>query len=259
MRGRLVKTLTLGATLVLGVVATATGEQTHACPISTLENGCVGIQLEAGLFPTDLPKTSFAPVTLQMSGTFGGSSPESSASEMTFDFDRNGLVNAAHLPKCTRSQLETPGVGPSQGPCARSRLGIGAVTIEVESSGNSPITVPITLYNGSARDGTTKLFIRGFSTLLGSTATVATVNVREIHEVPFGLQASVRIPSNADRKVSVHSFYFVINRIFRYKGTRQGYAMARCLNGHLSARLSTTTIGGERFSSTAVKPCKPKK
>lgn len=132
------------------------------------------------------------------------------------------------------------------------------MTIEVESSANSAITVPITLYNGSARDGTTKLFIRGFSTLLGSTATVATANVRATYEVPFGLQASVRIPSIADGKVTVHSFYFVINRIFRYKGTKQGYAMARCLNGHLSATLITTTIDGERFSSTAVKPCKPK-
>ena len=249
MRSRLAMALALGATLVVGVVATATAGQTQACDLSTLGSACSGLTLEAGLFPTALPKKSLAPVTLQMSGKLGGFLPASGASELTFDFYKNGSVNATHLPSCKRSQLLTSVTEFPQGPCSKAVLGTGTVTFEVESSGNSPISVPITLYNGGVRDGTARLLISGFNAMLGSTATVATVNVTRIHEDPYGLQASVKVPPIADGKGSAHSFYFVINkRLFTFKGKKQSYAMARCLSGHLSARVSTTTVGGEEFS-----------
>ncbi len=223
------------------------------------------------VMPKELPKHEMAPVTLNIRGgvkTSNGTQP-AALREVTIDFDQNGAINATGLPVCKRSQLEVGRIRAARRLCRKSIVGTGVAHVAIKPSQQGPIPIPLTLFNGGVKGETTRLFIRPAITVATRAPTVVTVKLRKIHKGPhaagprhafvtYGLQAVATIPPIAGNEGSLLDFSIKIRRLFTYKGAKQSYALARCLDGHLSANIRNTFIGGTIISGTVTQPCTPK-
>ncbi len=244
----------LGTALAVGSAAVATGAESSA----TVQAGDLLPIFNAGVLPTTLPRHTMAPLAIRIDGGFVlRNEPQSpTLREATIDFDKDGVVDATGLPVCRRAQLETLDAGNARRTCGKAIVGTGTANVAIASLQSGPIPIPLTLFNGGARGGTTTLFIDGVIPSSSPTPIVATVKLREIHEGPYGLQAITKIPPIADGNGSLLTVGIKVKRLFTYKGMKQSFAKARCSDGHLSARFNAVFGHGEGFSEeTVVRAC----
>jgi hypothetical protein len=179
--------------------------------------------------------------------------------EVTMDFDKNGALNATGLPACKRSQLETRNTSAVQHVCRESIVGSGTAHVAITSSGQEPIPLPLTLFNGGVRDGTTTLFIRSSIATPTPAPLIATVKLRKIHAGRYGLGAISKIPPIAEGNGSLLDFSLKIKRLFTYKGKKQSYVSAKCPDGHFNANIISAKFeGGPTISGTVIRPCTSK-
>ena len=112
------------------------------------------------------------------------------------------------------------------------------------------------IINGGIRDGVRTLYAEAFVTVQTPFVIKSTLEVKKIHDGPYGLQVAGKMPIIEGRPVTLRSFSLEIKRLFKYKGTKQSFAMARCPNGHLGATISAVFSAGERIAKTLIQPCK---
>lgn len=277
MRRNLALTLVMGTALVISVAAIAIANMTPYkldCFRSAINQGsdCPGgliFKFDGGVLPEALPKHEMASVVVKLRGqisTENGGQP-SALRELTIDFDKNGALNATGLPACGRSQLEARNTSAIQHVCRESIVGTGTAHVAIASSDQEPIPLPLTLFNGGVRGGTTTLFIRSSITVSTPVPIIATVKLSRVHKGRYGLQAVAKIPPIAEGNGSLLDFSFEVKRLFTYKGTQESDAMARCPDGHLNAEISSlfrneTKVPGvpsrTELKGTVVRPCMPK-
>ena len=180
--------------------------------------------------------------------------------EVKVDLDKNGRLNAKGLPACGRRQIEDLGLESARRACRKSIVGAGVAHVAIGSSEQEPpaVPVPLTLFNGGVRGGTTTLLIHGSVPGPSPAPIVATVRIRKTHKGRYGLTAVAAIPVIANGNGSVLDFRLAIKRLFTYKGERQSYAMARCFDRHLNAQVTSIFESGTVLSGTLIKPCTPK-
>ena len=119
-----------------------------------------------------------------------------------------------------------------------------------------PISVPLNLFNGGVSGETTTLFIQSTIPAAAPTPILAIVRFTKIHQDGYGLQAIATIPPIADEG-SLLDFNLQVHRLFRYKGTLQSFAVARCRNSQLGAKVSTTFSDGVHLSGDLTRACTP--
>jgi len=236
----------------------------HACLASFVPTSCgppfrpLSLKLEGNTAPRNLSEHEMAPVTLKLAARIStrDGTPPPALRQVTVDFDQSGAVNVTGLPICRRSQLESSGIAAARRICRRSVVGTGTASVNISAS-QQPISIPLKLFNGGVSGKTTTMFIQ--SSIPGATPTpiLAIVRLTKINLDGYGLQAVATIPRIADEG-SLHDFNLQIHRLFRYKGTEQSYAVARCRNHELNATVSTTFSDGSHISSDLTQACKPK-
>lgn len=201
-----------------------------------------------------------APITLAIEGKISNSdgNPPPALREVTLNFDKNGAVDATGLPVCTRSQLEMLGVKSARRTCRKSIVGSGIAHVAIASSERGSLPLPLTFFNGGVRGDTTILLIHSSVPAPSPQPIVAAMKLRRVNEGRYGLRAVVPIPPIAGGSGSVLDFSVKIKRLFTYEGARQSYAMARCPDGHLNARLATAFKDGTVMNGTLVRSCASK-
>jgi hypothetical protein len=205
--------------------------------------------------PRDLTKQKMASVAVRLWGKISndkGTQP-SALRKATFDFDKNGAVDAKGLPVCKRSKLEALGTSAARRICRNSIVGSGMAHFAIEPSEQGPIPIPLTVFKG----GATTLFVQSSIPAPAPTPIVATVKLSTAHEGRYGLQAVTAIPPIADGSGSLLDFSLTIKRLFNYKGTKHSYATARCSDGQLAAQISTAFADGAILKGTVIKACTP--
>ena len=178
---------------------------------------------------------------------------------MKVDLDKNGALDATGLPACGRRQIKNLGLKDVRRACRKSIVGAGVAHVAIGSSEQEPLVVPVplTLFNGGVRGGTTTLLIHASVPGPSPTPIVVTVKVRKTHKDRYGLQAVAVIPAIANGSGSVLDFRLAIQRQFTYEGERQSYAMARCFDGHLNAGVTGVFEDGTVLTGTLLRPCTP--
>lgn len=197
-------------------------------------------RVNGGVSPLALPRHSRVPVTFTIEGRSSRTPGADLAAltEMQVDFDRNGAVDS-HGPACGRRQLEEPG-------CARAKVGSGVAHLEASSG---PTSLPLTLYNGGSQGGAATLFVTS-PRVAG--APVATVKFQSIHDRRYGLRATVKILPLSRNLGPLRYFRLTLPRQLR-SGEIDGYVMARCPDGRLSAELVDYTLSdGRTFSGEPI-------
>ncbi len=259
MRKRLTLIIALGAAIAVSVasVAFAGGERP-----AVVEAGNLVVTFNGGVKPTTLPKNSFAPITLHVSGgikTKDGSQPPA-LREVIIDTDKNGTVNPKGLPTCTASKIAATDTQAAKKACPGAIVGSGKTTVRVEFPESTAFnaTGPLVVFNGGEKGGVTTLLIHAYVSVPTPTAIVTTVKIKKEHRGRYGLRSIATIPTIAGGSGSVTSFELTIGKNFSYKGKKQGYLEAKCASGSFAAEADAIFAGGTEAKGSVIRTCKAK-
>jgi hypothetical protein len=259
MRKRLIRTLALCAVAVLCFVAVAAAEAP-----TTVRAGNLILTINGGVTPKALPKKTFAPITLNVSGKIAsadGSHPPA-LTEVVVDTDRNGMINVLGAPTCKQSQLEAQTTAAAEKACKPAILGTGTTDVEILFPESSPVALHSKLlaFNGGTKGGVTTIYIHAFLTTPVTAAVVTTVKISKEHNGPYGTRSIATIPKIAGYAGSVRAFSLTFQKkMFTYKGKKHGYLLAKCANGKFLAQAEAKFHDGTKIGpAKIVRACTPK-
>lgn len=244
----------IAARLIVLIWVLGIGVVQAPAAITIVEPGWGPFSFNAGVQPKTLPKHQMAPVSVGFSGRLSSSKePPPQLTEMVIDLDRNAAINTIGLPTCARNRLRTLSIKSARRLCREAIIGQGEAKVAVAGQ---PQDMPLTLFHGSTRGGATTVLIHGVVPAAVHTPMTAVVRLEKVVEGRFGLRAVARIPILPSGS-SLLDFSFVVDGQFIHNGTKQSFAMARCVDGRLSLNLKSFTLdGGERLEgSRIVRPC----
>jgi hypothetical protein len=163
--------------------------------------GNLVLEVDGGVTPKALPKTTYAPVTVDVKGkisTVDGTHPDAFR-EATIDFDRNGKLNSKGLATCKGGQLEATTTAAAKKACGASEVGKGNGKISIAFPEQPPIPVkaPIAVFNGGTKVGKTTLYIHTYISVPVPSAVVTTVTIKKIDAGRYGLSTVSKIPAIA--------------------------------------------------------------
>ena len=257
MRKRLTLTFALGSLVAFAAASVALAGSEKP---TIVEAGNVILTLNGGVSPTTLPKNSFAPITLHVSGqiaTKDGSQPPA-LREVIVDTDKNGEVNPKGLPTCTAPKITATNTQTAEAACRSAIVGKGKTTVRVAFPESTPFdaTGPLVVFNGGEKGGTTTLYIHAYVSVPTPTAIVTTVKIKKEHRGRYGLRSIATIPTIAGGSGSVTSFELTIGKTFTYKGKKQSYLQAKCASGSFAAEADSIFADGTEAKGSIVRPCK---
>jgi hypothetical protein len=258
---RAIALTTIGALLALiGIVATALAAE----KATTVRAGNLTLTVNGGVTPKALPKKTFAPVTLNVSGKIedvDGTRPPA-VTEVVIDTDKNGMVNLLGAPTCKASQLEAQTTAKAEAACKSALLGTGTTDVELQFPESSPVALHSKLlaFNGGVRGGVTTIYIHAFLTTPVTAAVVTAVKISKEHRGPYGTRSVATIPKIAGYAGSVRAFSLTFQKkLFTYKGRKHGYLLARCTTGKFVAQAEAKFHDGTQIGpAQIVRACTPK-
>ena len=251
--------LALALLLALSLSAVATAEKA-----TTVRAGNLLLTVNGGVTPTALPKKTYAPIALNVSGKIAevdGSHPPA-LTEVVIDADKNGMVDASGVPTCKQGQLEARTTAKAEGACRAALLGTGTTEVEVLFPESQPVMVhsKLLVFNGGTKGGTTTILIHAFLTSPVTAAVVTTVKISKEHNGPYGLRSIATIPKIAGYAGSVRAFNLSFEKKeFPYRGKKHGYLLARCATGKFVAQAEAKFHDGTQIGpAQIIRPCTPK-
>jgi hypothetical protein len=258
MRKRLKWILALTAAIVLAAGGTAA----LAAKPTVVVLGNLVLKLNGGVTPKALPKHKLAPITLNLSAelsTKDGSHPPA-LQIFEAEFDKNGTINAKGLPACKRGKIEARDTASAKAACKSSIVGEGSAEAEVEFAEQKPFKAkgPLIVFNGGVKGGKTQLYVHVYANVPAPTAFITPVTVTKIHAGKYGNKVVGKIPVIAGGAGSTIKFQIKNHKIFRYKGKKQSYLLAKCATGKFYARGSAKFSDGSRLKGNVIRPCTPK-
>jgi len=213
-----------------------------------------------------LPAQGLAPVAATAHGTIateGGGHP-SALREASVAVDREIRLDTDGLSICARRRLERLGAAAARRACRSAIVGHGVARLGLASS-DRVFSLRLTLYNGGASGGVTRLFAYSSGEAVGGPL----VAVARIRRRDKGLEATWRLPRILDGDGSLLGFRLEIRRGFAASGRRHSYLSARCPNGLFRVNVPKLTFVNEAHapgvpSQTVLKgglavPCAPKR
>lgn len=259
MRRKLILSLAIGALIALTIAAVAAAEKA-----TTVRAGNLVLTINGGVTPKALPKKTFAPISLKVSGKIAnadGTQPPP-LTEVVVDTDKNGMIDVSGAPVCKQGQLEAQTTDAAEEICKSAILGTGTTDVTVLFPESSPVPIKSKLlaFNGGVKGGVTTIFIHAYLTSPVTAALVTTVKITKEHKGRYGTRSVATIPRIAGYAGSVKDFSLVFEKkMFSYKGKKHGYLLAKCSDGHFDAQAEAVFHGGIKIGpAQIVRPCTPK-
>lgn len=252
MRNTLLRTLALGAGIILALSATA---QALRLPV-----GNIVIVADGGFTPTTLPKRENAPIRLYGHAKFSttdGTRP-SPLRELTIEFDKHGAVETRGLEKCTMGKLvaTTTKLARRLCPDAIVGKGFGTALVELPEQRGIEASSPLTLFNGPRIHGNPSVLGHAHIDYPGPTTYVISIEIEKIHNGRYGFRTVAKFPRIVNDYGSPLRGNLTIGRTWKYKGKTLSYANAHCADGRLQAHAEFSFKNGDSVAGTVFKTCK---
>jgi hypothetical protein len=256
MRKRLITTMAVAVAVAVTATSLAVAKKI------VVQQGNLKLTVDGTFSPKKLPKSTLAPITLDVNGkveTLDGKHPPA-LKEFVVETDKNGALNAKGLATCSAAKLNSQDTKHAEKACPTAIVGEGKTDVEIEFAEQAPIVAHSKLiaFNGGVKGGTTTIFIHAFLTVPVPAAVVTTVKVTKVHNGRYGLKSVATIPVIAGGAGSPINFSLKLHRDFTYKGKKQSYFLAKCPDGHLNAKGSGVFDDGTKLVGSVVLPCTPK-
>lgn len=259
MRKKLGYSLAVCALIALCVTAIAAAEKP-----TVVQAGNLRLTINGGVTPKALPKKTYAPIALNVSGkieTLDGSQPPP-LTEAVVDTDRNGMIDVQGVPECKQGQLEARTSAEAEKICKPALLGTGTTDVQLQFPESSPVQLHSKLlaFNGGVKGGVTTIYIHAYLAAPVTAALVTTVKITKEHKGPYGTHSVATIPKIAGYAGSVTAFGLTFQKKeFAYKGKKHGYLLAKCADGKFLAQAEAKFHDGTKVGpAQIVRACTPK-
>lgn len=234
--------LVAGLILTVGAMLTASGAAT--VPVSTIH-----FVPALRIWPGKVPASRSVPVVLHIGGKLRMEDysrvPE--LRELDLRGDRHVELDLAGPPTCPVAKLPT-GPLPAKR-CAEAIVGRGHVTLETAFPENRPMTneFDLAVYNGGSRNGTSRLWIYGYSSPVDRGPFYVPVKIDRIDEGRYGWKAVASLPPVYGGHGSITALDLTLQRRI---------LSAACPDGHLVAKVRSTFADGTVLQSSTEKDCR---
>ena len=221
-------------------------------------NGLV-LRADGGFKPNTLPRNAFAPINFnahaELSRAGGGVPP--ALQQAIIDFDRDGRLNTAGLPRCAPEKVAYASPAMARRTCRKAIVGKGHVgaLVEIPFLGALPAKSPLTLFNGPRQGGnpTVVMHAQVVSPALQTFAIVVPIERRRHGQ--YGYRATVNVPPILGGAGAITHLDVKVGRRYRSKGKKRSYVSARCRDGVFDTHGHFTFDDGTIMDGSVQKPC----
>jgi hypothetical protein len=203
-------------------------------PAGAVSNGEGDLVLtfEGGIKPSTLPRRSFAPVAVWVSGSVRSTSGQAERlpqmKRIEVAINRQGRLYDRGLPVCHARQIRKASEAEAKRACGGAIVGRGRVTVQARLANQRPFTVPAKLlaFNGPRRNGRKQILAEAFAKKPpGSFILSFSVSRRK---GTFGTVLSMTVPAAARHWAYLTRFEMTLRRTYRYGGRRRSFITAAC-------------------------------
>jgi len=241
----------LAIVLVLAGAALAAKEVVRSGNLELSDNG--------GIAPYKLPAHGGAPASARLEAevaTLDGTQPPALQS-VDLEVSKTIGVDAVGLPVCKLHQVLATSSSAAKRACSDALIGSGSAEVEVTFPEQAPFssTGPLLLFNAGVRGKTTKVLLHAYVDVPAPTAIVVPADITRIHNGPYGLEITARIPRIAGGAGSVTKFQLNVGRRFTYQGQSRSFLTATCPTGHWGTRGEAGFSDGTRLHVLHIFSC----
>ena len=261
MRDRLRGTRAKAAVLALMLLVAAAAVASVASG-DTVTAGNLTIEIEGGVSPQKLPKSTPAPITLTVSGsvkTNDGTHPPA-LKTVALEFDKNGGIYTKGLPTCNPAALTATLTAQAKKICGPALVGTGTVSAQILFPEQAPFNAsgPLLIFNGKPKGGKPVLVFHVHANVPAPT-TFVTEGVISKASGKYGTSTEIAIPTIVSGQGSLTSFKATLHKTWTYKGQKKSLLFAKCPTGSLFAHGDFTFADGTEISGDVAKQCTPTK
>jgi len=228
---------------VVGVSSSADGTicTLQADPPTPSCDQRVEFNVHAGVFPKRLPRKEAVPVALSLNGKIGIENGQPPALREAIIAVDGGVTIDPGLSTCWLRRLKSLSTNELLRECSGAIVGRGVAHVGLESLPGK-VRTPLTLFNGGASGGLTRLFVHG--EIEGPTPT-SVVAVAKIARIGGGLQATLKVPPILEGDGSLLDFKITVERRFSVEGQPRSYVSARCPKRGIRATAESVLLRNE--------------
>ncbi len=244
--------------LLLGALGTIASAQ----PVE--KNGVV-VNFGGGIFPSTLPRSGAAPVSVQMEGkitTTSGAAPPKLLT-ISLAINKYGKIDPTGLPTCSAAKLNSVPSAVAKRSCGAALVGHGNVTTRVALPGQNPFATNGGLLAFNGKVGGKPAILAQVSSVAPQPLTYVLEFVVEKTHGQFGNTLVAKLPPIASGYGYISAFDMDLSRQFPFHGKTESFASADCPapKGFTKASFSFAKAnfefeGGTNVSSTLVRECK---
>jgi hypothetical protein len=242
----------------LGVAAVAHGE--------SVQNGNVIVSFGGGITPRALPRSSAAPVAINIAGNFRsahGSDLSAQLQTISIGINGEGKIFDRGLPTCQVERIQPTTVEAARRICGGAIVGHGHVQVRVHLDNQHPFTFkgPMLVFNATRVGGHRRVLAQ----IYGRRPPSAFVLNFKILKKPgtYGTVIQTSLPGPARRWAFITHFDMKLQRTYTYRGERHSYISAGCpapsgFPGTIYpfARAKFGFTGGKRVEVSLTRHCK---
>ena len=246
------------AVLLIGALALTVTATALAVPVQA---GNVIIEIEGGISPTKLSKTTPTPITLKVNGQIktADGSHVPALKTLDLEFDKHGTIYTKGLATCDPSKLQATTTEAALKACKSSLIGKGEVSAEIALREQAPFSArgPLLIFNGPPQGGKPVLVMQVYAHVPAATTFVTEGVVGKAHGA-YGTSTLIKIPTIVAGQGSLTSFSATVHKTWSYKGQKKSLLYATCPSGHLVAHGAFNFVEGTTISGNITKTCSGK-
>lgn len=220
------------------VLATAAGLAGGAANAAYVRIGNLVLTADGGFQPQTLPRRKRVPIRFQGHAeirTTDGSLPPA-LRHVKLEFDRDGKLNTAGLPRCRPGQLEAVTVAEARRRCAGAIVGKGQVAAVLSLFGaRLKVRSPLTIFNGPKVNGNPSAVAHAQTAIPIFQAYVVVAPI-ERRKGTYGYRTSFDVPVIAGGAGVLTDVRARMGRRYKAGGSERSYVTARCSDGILQTQ-----------------------
>ncbi len=193
-------------------------------------SGNIVISFHGSIAPVTLPRTSLAPVGVQMGAKIKTKDhqPPPRLTKIKLDINGHGVINSKGLPLCSLGKLTNASAAAAKKACGDSEVGHGNVTSRVGLPGQETFSTngPLLAFNGRYK-GKPAIFAHVTSQ---GTLSITYVIIFVIKQTggTFGTSLVADVPQIASGSGYISAFDLSLKRNYSIKGEKRSYVEASC-------------------------------
>jgi hypothetical protein len=230
-----------------------------------VERGDLFVKFDGGISPSALPRSTNAPISVEVDGTVRSLSAERPPAlrYIAIAINRGGRIETRGLPTCDRSQIESASSAQAMAVCGPALVGTGryAGAVSFPDQAAFPLQGRILAFNAKV-DGGRGILAHVYGSKPFPNSRIIAFRIRETSGT-YGTVLSTALPPAINRYGYLKRIVLNLQRRYVRRGQVRSYLSAACAApaGLTTAvfpfvRVSMTFADGRKLSSTLIRTCR---